>query len=221
MDTSPAPWGCSGFTWVLMITWVFLAAAATPLARGEETVPLKGTDKWQVRFDPKVAGLELVHPDSGARIAGRLSFAGESKDRTKPWSIVQPRDSVVTRLAILDPDANVQGYVTFGGTADVLYVTVVHRAAQSYKGTLNFQGTAELGRQTFACRTRPLTGSRVVQMASGPADSALNDSLFDVLTDTALRMSGRTVSIGTQQGPGETARFDVCLLYTSPSPRDS
>ena len=170
-----------------------------------------GTGDWRVRFDPAVSTLELIHTATGANVAGKLSFGVLVDGALKSWSIVPPRDSVSTRLALRDEGGNVQGYVTFSGSGGTLRVTAVHRSAQNYRGRLTLQASARLGKQTFACRTRPTTGSRVVQMASGPADSGLNDSLFDIATDTALRFGGRDVVIKKQRREDDRSAFDVAM----------
>ncbi|MGD0094448.1 MAG: alpha-galactosidase, partial [Planctomycetota bacterium] len=91
-----------------------------------------------------------------------------------------------------------QGYLCFTGQDATVQITVLHRAAQAFAGRLVWQAEVCLGKQSFACRTRPPGGAHgVVQMASGPADSLLNDSLFDIETDTALRLAGQTVKIVT------------------------
>ncbi len=175
---------------------------------------VRNVSEWQVNFDPRHASLELVHPPSGARVAGALSFAVEINGQPKPWSIVAPRDAVKTRPALLDAEGNVQGYLAFTASGDTVALHVVHRSAQSYRGTLTFKGTAALGTQSFACRTTPPESSRVVQMASGPADSRLNDSLFDIPTDTALRFVGRSVLIAADSHAGPPGAFAIEMTAT-------
>ena len=166
--------------------------------------------EWSAVFGAATATLECLHAPSGARVEGVLAFAVETRDGDEAWAVALPRDGVAERLALLDGQGNVQGYVAFAGDGGRLCIHVVHRAAQSYRGTLTFRGTARLGSETFACRTQAPEHSRVVQMASGPADSALNDSLFDVPTDTALHLAGRTVAIATRPADGdEPPTFDV------------
>ena len=165
---------------------------------------------WRVSYDPVSSTLDCVHELSSARVVAKLSFETEREDGTQAWSVGLPRDSGLERLALVDPEGNVQGYVAFTGAAGTLGIHPVHRAAQAYRGVLHLTGTAQLGARTFACRTQPLAAKRVVQMASGPADSALNDSLLDVATDRALRLKGKTVSIttlATENGVAPT--FDI------------
>jgi len=136
--------------------------------------------RWAVQFSPATAEFECRHSATTARVSGVLRFERRSPDGAEGWSIESARDAATDRLALVDPDGNVQGYVVFCGDADRLEILAVHRAAQAYAGRLLISGCAELGENTFACRTSADRASRVVQMASGPADSALNDSLFDI-----------------------------------------
>ncbi len=149
---------------------------------------------WSVQFS--APSLVLRHP-AGASLEAQLSFArGE-----ETWSVVESRDAIPERLALLDAQSNVQGYLSFVGQGDRLEILVHHRTAQFYPGTLRCQGTAAVGTTTFACRLdAPAADSKVVQLASGPADSALNDSLFDIATDTALRFAGSRVVLGSGDG---------------------
>jgi alpha galactosidase C-like protein len=166
---------------------------------------------WQIEFYPIQQSLKCEHKASGAIVAGKLRFLVEGDAGNVGWIIVPPRDSVKNRLAILDNKDDVQGYLTFWGTGDTLRITPAHRAAQNYRGTLTWEPTARLGRDSFACRTRTRAGSQVVQMASGQADSTLNDSLFDVATDTALHMAGSNVGITFRTEEEGFQYFDVSL----------
>ncbi|MCK5272725.1 MAG: alpha-galactosidase [Sedimentisphaerales bacterium] len=166
-------------------------------------------NEWQIRFEEGASTLTLLHQPTGAEIAGKLSFTVKADGRLHPWSIILPRDSVSSRLSILDRQSNVQGYITVSVVGGSLHITVVHRPLQNYEGELTLDGTMTLGRDTFACRTRPLAAGRVVQMASGNADSALNDSLFDIATDTALCLSGHSVVIRTLQQENDKLSFTL------------
>ncbi|OGV61026.1 MAG: hypothetical protein A2283_13235 [Lentisphaerae bacterium RIFOXYA12_FULL_48_11] len=194
-------------TAVVMLSFL-LIGCFTPIDQLYGSVGInKG--EWLVKFNPGNSSLLLEHSLSGARLTGELSFQVETRNKPKKWLIVASRDSITERPALLDADGNVQGYLSFTGSGDTVHISVIHRAAQSYKGTLLFKGTAQLGRQTFACRTRPNGASRVVQMASGPADSRLNDSLFDVTTDTALRLTGQMVSLLSGRDGVDSPVFDL------------
>ncbi|NQT50938.1 alpha-galactosidase, partial [bacterium] len=168
--------------------------------------------EWQVAFDPSASALACAHAASGAAVEGVLSFQALRDDGAEAWRIVPSRDDVADRLALLAPDGDVQGYLAASVRGGVLSIRVVHRAAQAYRGTLRFHGTARLGADTFACRTRAPEAPRVVQMAAGPADSRLNDSLFDVPTDAVLRLGGDHVSITTSPAEeGKAPAFGVAL----------
>jgi hypothetical protein len=173
---------------------------------------------WKIDFDPSSARLMLSH-DSGADVSGELAFRQEEA----AWRIDLSRDGVEDRLALIDTDGDVQGYLNFVAQGARLEVLVHHRAAQSYGGTLHFRGDATLGRSSFACRTtapvaKPqaddltVTADQVVQLASGPADSGLNDTLFDVAADVALHFGGATVDLKTRQkGRNEMPVFALSL----------
>ena len=137
---------------------------------------------WQVSFDETKAQLDIAQTGGAVRVSGTLGFASEGK----PWSVVAPRDAVGSRLALLDERGNVQGYVGFQPNGDRLDLLVYHRTAQSYGGELSFSGEVAFTESSFACRTRPNKTGRVLQLASGGADSALNDSLFDPERDLAF-----------------------------------
>ncbi|HLD45742.1 MAG TPA: hypothetical protein VJC18_09930, partial [bacterium] len=195
-------------TAVVMLSFLLIGGCFTPIDQLYGSIGInKG--EWLVKFNPGNSSLLLEHSLSGARLTGELSFQVETRNKPKKWLIVASRDSITERPALLDADGNVQGYLSFTGSGDTVHISVIHRAAQSYKGTLLFKGTAQLGRQTFACRTRPNGASRVVQMASGPADSRLNDSLFDVTTDTALRLTGQMVSLLSGRDGVDSPVFDL------------
>ncbi|MCK5806246.1 MAG: alpha-galactosidase, partial [Lentisphaeria bacterium] len=116
------------------------------------------------------------------------------------WSVVPSRDSVPARPALLDTQGNVQGYLAISGSGDRLKIRVVHRTAQFYEGALRLEATVTLGESSFACRTTTPAQSDVVQMGTGAADSGLNDSVFDVETDTALRFEGASIQLATMDG---------------------
>ncbi len=182
----------------------------------------KITDGWHVEFDPDTVMLVCNHPITGAEVGGKLSFYAVREDgKEEAWQVALPRDSVKERLALLDPAGNIQGYVTFGGSGDSLVIHALHRAAQNYRGMLKFDAIARLGEQAFACRTQPLPGGRVVQMASGHADSRLNDSLFDMTSDTALRFQGTSCTITSLPKENDTILFQVVCTAAIHEPSQS
>ena len=161
---------------------------------------------WQVSFDETSSKLELVNAPGEARISGALKFSSGGK----AWRVVAPRDAVKSRLALLDAGGNVQGYVSFQNNGDRLSILVYHRTAQSYSGELSFDGEAAFSPDSFACRTQPVKGSRVIQLATGGADSALNDSLFDPERDRALLIRAAYNTL-TTKGAG---RYGLTLRGT-------
>jgi len=194
---------------VILLTIGFCAGsiyAAPPAGNGFQA---GNTGEWTVRFEAEPSVLTCVHNPSGAELYGALSFAVEKDGRWEKWSVVPARDLVRQRLALVDPQNNVNGYVTFTGSGGLLRIRAIHRPRKSYTGRLTFHAEARLGRQTFACRTRTAESHRVLQLAAGPADSGLNDSLFDIATDTALRLDGDAVTVATLPCKTATPRFSV------------
>jgi len=167
---------------------------------------------WRMEFSEESGVLACRHAATGAEVSGTVSFlAVNEAGKEEPWRVGVPRDSVKERLSLLDTGGDVQGYVVFSGSGDAMNIGVIHRAAQNYKGKLLWDASARLGTGAFACRTRPLPGGRVVQMASGNADSLLNDSLFAPPSDTALCFRGKDVCITSQAGDGESLEFKAAL----------
>ena len=137
---------------------------------------------WQVEFDESSSRLDVVQKSGEVRISGRLDFTTQGKT----WKVVAPRDAIQNRLALLDTKGDVQGYISFQNNGDRLSLLVNHRTAQSYAGELAFHGEVRFTPDSFACNTQAAKGGRVLHLASGNADSALNDSLFDPERDRAL-----------------------------------
>jgi len=165
-----------------------LAAALVSLTLGN----------WQVTFQEADARLELVNASGEARVSGTLAFTSGGQD----WRVVAPRDAVTNRLALLDPRGNVQGYLAFQGEGDRLSLLAYHRTAQSYAGQLRMTGSVAFTPDSFACRTQPLKGSRVLQMGTGRPDTDLNDSLFDPERDRSLLLRGGSARRLATQGGG-------------------
>ena len=165
---------------------------------GPLSLPFSGRGAWTVAFDPISSTLECYHAATRTRIAGRLSFSVLRAGSATSCSIQPARDSVSGRLAIVYPDNDVQGYVTIVGDGNRLSLSVLPRPPHIYAGELRFTPETGFGAQAFACRTRLPEQSLVVQMASGPADSLLNDSVFDPERDLVLGFSGKRVSIVTR-----------------------
>jgi hypothetical protein len=171
-------------------------------AQTAQPVPIPA-DGWEVTFDPATSSLDCRHLATGNRLAGPLAFtASQGGGAPVAWTIQPARDSVSRRLALVDPRNDVQGYLNILGDGNRLSLSVLPRPRQNYSGELTFTAETTLGAQAFACRTRLPEQSLVLQMASGPSDSLLNESLFDPQRDLAVRFSGRQVSISTHPAAG-------------------
>lgn len=153
---------------------------------------------WTAQFNEDAQTLELSNANANVRIVGTLAFEVEGQ----PWRIGVPHDAVATRLALLDPKGNAQGYLVFNEQGDRLEALVYHRTRQFYHGTLSFKGNVTFRDESFPCRTRPNTNERVLSFASGDADSTLNDSLFAPEEDLALRFDAANLRITTKDVPG-------------------
>ena len=154
---------------------------------------------WRPDFDAQNSTLSLRHGALQGSVRGKLCFRAGKDGGGEEWSLDAPRDSIPGRLSLIDTQGNVQGYVSFQADGSRFQALLLHRAAQSFSGALVFSGTARLGPDAFACRARPTGPRHVVQMASGPADSALNNALFCPDTDTALLLEGDRVTIATRE----------------------
>ncbi|MCX6993980.1 MAG: alpha-galactosidase [Kiritimatiellaeota bacterium] len=169
------------------------------------------TNGWKLTFDPARALLTCRHAKTRAVLGGTLSFVQHADGKEIAWSVVLARDGIPQRLSLVDPQGNAQGYVAIATAPHRIELRLVQRAFAYYQGVLTFAGSARLGTATFACRTTPRPGSAVVQMASGPADSALNDSLFDARSDTLLHFAAETVRILHVADAAHTPGFNVRL----------
>ncbi len=153
-----------------------------------------GRAAWSVAYDEGNGQLVLEDSALRVRIAGALGFTAGAER----WKVVAARDARPERLGLLDLKENVQGYVccrTDGGRVELL---VYHRTAQAFEGVFAFEGTVSFRADSFACRTRATAGERVLSLASGPADSRLNDTLFAREEDLALCMDAANLAIATR-----------------------
>ena len=178
--------------------------------------------EWTVDFKAEGARLELAHAASGARIAGALAFTGPSRagDRApdgtvKTWKVADSRDGVRNRLALVAPDDNVQGYVTFQSSGPRVSLLVYHRTALAYDGEFTFTGAVRYRNDAFACRLTPAEGDRVLSLKSGDADSLLNDALFSAAADEALRVKADNLAL-MSISPG-VWEFGLAASITDPS----
>ena len=194
----------------MSIGLLFIGATASSAEPESSRVVLNVPQGWQVSFDAQSSVLECRHASSGTRLAGPLAFTQMLNGKSSPWKVQLARDTVTRRLALVDERNDTQGYVAIRGDATRLTLTVVHRPPHTYPGKLCFTPAIEFGSGAFACRTRFAGESTVVQMASGLADSLLNDSLFDPQRDMLLRLDGQHRAISTQaktEGAGFQARL--------------
>lgn len=129
---------------------------------------------WEMNLDEPSQTLTFSNPVSKVEVSGTVSF----QTKRTGWKITAPRDAVPSRYALVDPSRNVQGYLSFQANGGRLQMLVYHRTAQAYEGELTYRGTIHFRPDAFACRTRPRTTERVLQLAAGDPDSLLNDSLF-------------------------------------------
>jgi hypothetical protein len=201
-----------GVLCALSVGTLCLAGTSRSAGADSAVMVLDAHDGWQASFDSRSSVLECRHAASGTILAGRLSFTQTHDGKRVPWTIQPARDTFARRLALVDDHNDVQGYTVITGDALRLALTVVHRPPHTYGGELCFAPEIRFGAQAFACRTRVSSESCVVQMASGPADSLLNDSLFDAQRDLVLRLGGKELALSTSDAsPSAAARFHAAL----------
>jgi alpha-galactosidase len=147
---------------------------------------------WELLFDEESSVLSLIN--GSVAITGRLKFVSDKNN----WIAAKSRDGIPDRYAFVDTKGNVQGYFVLHQCCGQLQLLFYHRTAQSYKGELSFDGTISFLTDSFACRTRPDYGERVLSLSSGSADSLLNDSLFAPESDTALLLDAANLQIETE-----------------------
>ena len=160
---------------------------------------------WEVLFYSKESAIRCSYGKDRMEISGHLSFDLQKEKQGEEWKIVEPRDGIPHRLAIVDKADNVQGYVVFCTEGNTLVIRAMHRPPQNYPGTLSFSGQVCLenkatGRSDapFTCRSRPPKKPiNVVQMATGMVNSQLNDSIFDPITDRLVRFTGDSIHLTT------------------------
>ena len=149
--------------------------------------------EWDVAFSVEGQSLRLAHKASGAEIVGELAFTGPDRatdakaEPKRDWKIVDARDGASRRLAVVDGNDDAQGYITFQANGAKVSFLVYHRTALAYQGELSYSGDVRYREDAFAASTTPHAGDRVLQLASGDADSELNDSLFSAVADEALQ----------------------------------
>ncbi len=148
-----------------------------------------GFPGWETTFDENSETLTLTNGQ--ITVSGLLRFkSGQDK-----WGVVKSRDGVKNRFAFTDTDGNVQGYFSLILTGGQVQLVFYHRSAQDYEGNLSFEGKIRFFPGSFACRTKPKEGERVMTLSSGETDSLLNDSLFDPSGDTILQFNSASLTI--------------------------
>lgn len=166
---------------------------------------------WSVKFDESNSWLQLENLNGGVEIGGSLAFTSDNQR----WHIVAPRDAVTNRVAILNNEEEVQGYLSFQQNGESLSLLVTHRTAQSYQGNLEFKGEIKFTPDSFACRTQPLKKTRVIQFGSGNPDTTLNDSLFDPELDRCLLITATEKRILTQHNGNYTLYMSSAIHESS------
>ncbi len=154
---------------------------------------------WTAQFNEDAQVLTLTNAESSVELSGELSFIVDDK----AWRVCLPRDGVSSRLALVDPNNDAQGYITFSAQGDRLEALVYHRTRQFYNGTLTYKGDVSFREESFPCRTTPAVGERVLSLASGTADSSAFDSLFAREEDLALRFTAANFSLAHTSTPGK------------------
>lgn len=144
---------------------------------------------WKITFDESNSTLSTVN--GSVAISGRLHFMSGSDQ----WKIVNSRDGIKDRYALVDLNDNVQGYLVLCPNGGALQICFYHRTAQAYKGILMYEGDVNFLPDSFACRTKASEGERVLSLSCGQTDSLLNDSLFDPESDTILQFDSANLSL--------------------------
>lgn len=144
---------------------------------------------WEIDFNPESTRLTLRNQYTV--ISGKLSFTSDGTE----WSVGSARDGAVNRNTLIDPYGNVQGYWTLNQSGTRLELLFYHRTAQRFKGRFSFEGAIAFHADAFPCRTNPMAGENVLQLACGRADSLLNDSLFSPGNDALLRLTASDTTL--------------------------
>lgn len=168
-------------------------------------------NRWAVTYDEAASLLAIRSKNYPVAVQGTLSFENEDGR----WRVAPPQDGVGNRLALIDPWGSVQGYLTLQENGERLTLLVHHRTRQFYEGKLTFEGRIEFPRDSFACQTAPKGGGRVLSLGSGPADSALCDTLFAREKDLAFQILGGTECRLTDRGDGVYHFRAVCEIAKS------
>lgn len=167
---------------------------------------------WLIVFNESDSCLTLQNQEQGVIVSGPVSFTGIApkidpgssyqtpqtiaQASREKYRIVLPRDNGPKRLSIVNSQETVIGYITFQQNGNALEFHV-HPNARTFDGKFEFEAGVKFKPGAFACRFRPIAGRQTVNMASGPADSLLNDSLFSVQNDSLAEFLAESVRIET------------------------
>ncbi len=138
---------------------------------------------WVISFENKTSVLSLRN--GPIVVHGKLDFVSS----TDNWAIVNSRDGIPGRYALVDLKKNVQGYFVINQNCHQLQLLFYHRTAQAYQGVLSFEGEISFLKGSFACRTRARAGERVLALSCGSTNSHLDDSLFAPESDSLLQLN--------------------------------
>ena len=188
---------------ILMSAVAFCAAGAASAA-------------WTWSFDGASSRLSLGDRSSGVLIEGTLCATGPSRvtgagigdsHEERAWSVCAARDGFPSRLSLVDPAGNVDGYISFQTCEDGVSMLALHRTAFAFEGRVVFKARISYRDDAFPCRISPRRGDRVLSIKSGPAASLDDDALFSPSADEALYLTGGGVSLSGD-------RLEVCMDMT-------
>jgi len=164
---------------------------------------------WQWSFDEKSS--KLTASNGEAHIDAKLSFESGGK----MWTLADARDGANRRLALADPEGDVQGYIVLPQDGDTLEILCHHRTAQNFAGALKIDGTLKFYEDSFTCRTIPAKNERVLTLKYGPADSRLNDSLYSPSADAVLNFQNSALNISSDNAG--VFKFAAVLNIANPA----
>ena len=190
---------------------VLLGMSVLESAAGAEAWRLS-RGAWALAFDADHQTLCCTHTPSGQRVEGKLLFEADTGKGLETWRVIGPRDGIQDRLAVRDLQGNIQAFLNCYAEGEALCLHPIHRTPHNFWARLSFTGACTLAPDAFACRSRQPAAGRVVQMASGLADSTLNDSLFSPGLDRLVRFSADSVALMTKPDPLPEFSFS-CAVY--------
>lgn len=150
--------------------------------------------EWDAAFAAEGSTLKLTHRPSGIEVSGALAFQGPEKATDaaaapkEDWKVGDSHDGAPRRLALIDCGGDVRGYISFLANGARLNLLVCHREALSYQGQLSFAGEIHGPADGFAANTLPVVDERVLQLSSGPVDSANFNSIFSPGRDEVFQI---------------------------------